>query len=371
MEGNFLKRSFKYFTIIVLIVLFSYIPVIPGINMPVAAVEFSDIENLAAATAKSDKEYFLIPMGNTVGIKMESDGVIVVGLSDVNSGETTAAPAAKAGIRAGDIITQLNSKKIRSVDDFRDAIEKYAEKEITVRVLRGGKERQFSLEPIVNQSGKPELGIWLRDGIIGIGTITYYDPENETFGALGHSVSDIDTGIMLPLRSGCIMKSNILSVKKGTAGKPGELKGNFDLLYSIGKLHANTNYGIFGTFDKTVKFNQRQPVPVAKHSEIKTGDATILSNISGTAVEEYKIEISRIYPPNEASSRDMMITVKDERLIEATGGIVQGMSGSPIIQCGKLIGAVTHVLINDPTRGYGISVENMLGACCGKKNKAA
>ena len=336
MEGKIKKRTFKQITVIVLIFLFSYIPVMPGIDMPAAVAWFPGTENISAATAKSDKEYFLIPMGNTVGIKMESDGVIVVGLSDVNNGEVKSAPAAQAGIRAGDIITQLNSKKIKSMEDFREAMEKYAEKEITLRVLRDGKERQLSLKPVINQNGKPELGIWLRDGITGIGTITFYDPENETFGALGHSVNDIDTGTMLPLRRGCIMKSNIMSVKKGTAGKPGELKGDFDMLCSIGELHANTNYGIFGTFDKTAKLNQGKPIPVARRSEIKTGDATILSNISGTEVEEYKIEISRIYPPNEASARDMMITVRDDRLIDNGGSFRNG--GSPIIQNGKLMG---------------------------------
>lgn len=371
MEGNLKKRCIKFFSVIVLIVLFSYIPFVPGIYMPGEAAGVSDLEIMPVSAMKYDKAYYLIPMGNTVGIKMESDGVIVVGLADVNNGGSAVAPAARAGIRTGDIITRLNSKKIRSVEDFREAIDKYAEKEITVRVLRDGREQQFSVEPVINKSGKPELGLWLRDGIIGIGTITYYDPKNDTFGALGHSVCDIDTGVMLPLRSGSIMKSSITSVKKGAAGKPGELKGNFDLLCSIGELHANTNCGIFGTLDKAARPREIQPIPVAKRSEIKAGEAVILSNINGTSVEEYKIEISRIYPRNEANTRDMMITVRDERLIEATGGIVQGMSGSPIIQDGKLVGAVTHVLINDPTRGYGISMENMLGERCGRKAKAA
>lgn len=354
MEGTSKKRSIRILAVIVLITLFSNLPIIP----------FS-------AAAQSCDDHLLIPMGNTVGIKMESEGVIVIGLSEVNNGELTSAPAARAGIRAGDIITQLNSKKIRSVEDFREAVDKNGKKELTVRVIRDGKQRQLTLLPAVNEKGKPELGIWLRDGIVGIGTITFLDPENGTFGALGHSVNDIDTGIMLPLRSGSIMSSSILSVKKGSAGKPGELQGNFDLLSSIGNLHANTNCGIFGTFEKAAKLNPRQPIPAGKRSELKTGEATILSNINGTSVEEYEIEISRIYPNGSAGTRDIMITVSDPDLLEATGGIVQGMSGSPIIQNGKLVGAVTHVLINDPTRGYGISIENMLEACGAIKRKAA
>lgn len=327
---------------------------------------------LPAAVAVSSKDdCLLIPMGNTVGIKMECDGVIVVGINEVDNGKTKIAPGASAGIRIGDVITHLNSDRIQSVEDFRAAVNKFEEKEITVRVTRDGKEKQFTVSPVENTEGKPELGIWLRDGIVGIGTITYMDPESGAFGALGHSVSDIDTGIMLPMRSGTVMRSSILSVKKGSVGMPGELKGNFDLLCSIGKLYANTNCGIFGKLVKPSEIETRTPIPAAKRSEIKAGEATILSNISGTAVEEYEIEISRVYPQGEAGVKDMMITVKDERLLSTTGGIVQGMSGSPILQNGKLIGAVTHVLINDPTKGYGISIENMLNADIEKLEKVA
>jgi stage IV sporulation protein B len=335
-----------------------------------AVIVFSLVISIISASGASNVNavfsskggHLLVPMGNTVGIKLKSDGVLVVGLSQVEGGTFGPTPAASAGIRAGDIITQLNAKKIESVEDFRSAVKSLGEKPATVRVRRNGKDHQMTVVPVRNKNGESELGVWLRDGIVGIGTVTFYDADKKIFGALGHSVNDIDTGIVLPLKSGSIMKSNIVSVIKGANGSPGELRGSFDLLSSIGRLYANTPKGIFGTLEQSKGMALREAIPAAKRNEIKTGKATILSNISGDSVEEFEIEISRIYPPGENGVRDMMITVTDENLIDRTGGIVQGMSGSPIIQNGKLVGAVTHVLVNDPCRGYAIAIENMIEA---------
>jgi stage IV sporulation protein B len=351
MEGTVRKRKYAAAILILSIVI--------SIMMAGSTV------NANAAFLKKG-EHMLVPMGNTVGIKLESDGVLVVGLSEVEGENEKTAPAASAGIRVGDIITRLNTKKVESVEDFRSAVISLSGKPLTVRVLRNGKEYQFTLTPAFNKEGEAELGVWLRDGIVGIGTVTFYDAEKEIFGALGHSVNDIDTGIILPLKSGSIMKSNIVSVVKGTSGSPGELRGTFDLLSSIGSLYANTPKGIFGTLEKSKEMPLRQAIPAAKRSEIKTGKATILSNISGDSVEEFEIEISRIYPQGENGVRDMMITVTDEKLMNRTGGIVQGMSGSPIIQNGRLVGAVTHVFVNDPCKGYAIAIENMINAALTK-----
>ena len=196
----------------------------------------------------------------------------------------------------------------------------------------------------------------------GIGTLTYCDPASGAFGALGHGVNDVDTSLLLPLESGGLMYAQVADVKKGLSGEPGELHGTFEVSRELGTLSANTKSGIFGCLTDPAMTQGLSPVPVAAKQDLKEGNATILSNISGDRVEEYQVEIVQLYSLKDDDTRDMMLKVTDPRLLEITGGIVQGMSGSPIIQNGKLVGAVTHVLVNDPTRGYGIFIENMLDA---------
>lgn len=302
----------------------------------------------------------VIPMGNTVGINLHSNGLIVVAVAEIQTETGKMSPAADSGITAGDIITHINGSNITSAEEFREAINSQPGKTMSVKVLRAGKEMQFSLNPVINAEGKNELGLWLRDSVAGIGTLTFYDPKSGVFGSLGHCVSDIDTGVIIPMKSGSITRSTVKSIIRGESGSPGQLQGEFDLNGTIGNLYANTEQGLFGTMGKNKLIDGKKPMPVASESEIQIGEATILANVAGDEVVEYKIEISRIYTGAEAAGRSMMITVIDERLLEQTGGIVQGMSGSPILQNGKIIGAVTHVLIKNPTRGYGISIESML-----------
>lgn len=194
----------------------------------------------------------------------------------------------------------------------------------------------------------------------GIGTLTFCEPATGRFGALGHGINDVDTAQLMPLQSGSIMYSEVTDVKKGEKGAPGELHGAFQVNRDLGELYANTASGVFGRLEDGTLTDGLEPVPVAERKEVKTGAATILSNIAGDQVEEYQVEIIRVYPANGADTRNLMLKVTDPRLLETTGGIVQGMSGSPILQNGKLVGAVTHVLVNDPTQGYGILAENML-----------
>ena len=194
----------------------------------------------------------------------------------------------------------------------------------------------------------------------GIGTLTFYDPQSGVFAALGHGISDVDTAILMPLETGSIMKATVSDVKKGLSGEPGELHGVFDLQHDLGNLYANTQQGIFGTLDDKALVQNGQGVEIASRDQVHTGKATILSNIAGDQVEEYEIEILTLYPESSGDTRNLMIQVTDPRLLETTGGIVQGMSGSPILQDGRLVGAVTHVLINEPSRGYGILAENMV-----------
>lgn len=298
----------------------------------------------------------LVPGGNVVGIKVECDGVLVIGMNETENG---GAPAFAAGVRTGDIITHVGAQKVAGISEFRDALGSWNGSEISLRVLRGDKRMQFSVTPQAGENGA-ELGLWLRDGMAGIGTISYYDPVDGSYGALGHAVNDVDTGVLLPVKSGSIMRAEVSGMIRGESGKPGELLGSVKQDEKLGSIEINCNSGIFGKAYDLGGLALVEPIETAEREEIHTGAASIFACIDGN-VEEYSIEISRIYPEDSAG-RDLLLSICDSRLIEKTGGIVQGMSGSPIIQNGKLIGAVTHVLINDPTKGYGIFIENMLDA---------
>jgi stage IV sporulation protein B len=292
----------------------------------------------------------LIPLGNAVGITLKSEGVIVVGLSELTSGNGLTTPARDAGIIPGDVITQINTREISSADDIRSALSGFDGKPVSVRVRRGEKILQFTLTPSKNEDGRYELGVWLRDTMAGIGTMTFYDPETNVYGALGHAITDVDTGITMPLREGTLMHSVITDIIPGRTGSPGQLLGVFSSDRHIGTLTANSEQGIFGSLTDQELVSGKTAVPAAKESEIDLGDATILTNISGSVVAEYSVEITRIYRGAESNGRSMMLVVTDPALLEKTGGIVQGMSGSPILQDGKIIGAVTHVLINNPAK---------------------
>lgn len=312
----------------------------------------------SAVTQIGDK---VIPLGRAVGIKMFSDGVMVVGLSDIPTAEGNCCPAGTGGLREGDIITHINGEEVESIEQVQSILQDLAGAKMSVRALRGEKQFQVTAAAVkCSTDGSYKLGAWIRDSMAGIGTMTFYDPSSGAFGALGHGINDVDTALLMPLQSGSIMYAEVTDVQKGTSGAPGELHGAFQVTRDMGELYANTERGIFGVLTDESLAAGVQPVEVAQRREVKTGPATVLSNVAGDKVEEYAVEITRIYPAGTGDTRNMMIKVTDPRLIEATGGIVQGMSGSPILQNGKLIGAVTHVLVNDSTQGYAILAENML-----------
>ena len=293
----------------------------------------------------------LVPVGHTVGIKLFSKGVVVVKLSDGGT------PARTCGLRTGDVIIQCGGSTVTSSEQFQSLLQTCGgTAELEVR--RNGNSVTLSVEPERNDQGVYCIGAWIRDSMAGIGTMTYYDPATATFGALGHGITDVDTAQLMPFSNGSILPSTVKAVKKGEAGSAGELRGDFDLTGDLGDLYANTASGVFGTLDGEYAPAQAQAVPTG---EPETGAAVIRSNIRGDEVREYTVEILKTVP-NSRDGRDMVLSVTDPELIEATGGIVQGMSGSPILQNGKLVGAVTHVLLNDPTKGYGISIETMLKA---------
>ena len=302
---------------------------------------------LASPAAALDAEE-LVPVGSAVGIELEMGGVLVVGLADVETAAGTVRPAADAGIAPGDLILSVNGRETRSAAEFLTAVGALDGKAVTVVADRDGTETAFSVQPAQTAEGAWQLGLWLRDGVSGIGTVTFYDPASGTFGALGHGVNDLDSGELLPCADGCITGARVTDVVRGERGRE----------TVRGALEKNTARGIFGSGDFSAA---GAAIPVADEDEVTLGPASILSNVRGDAVEEFDIEISRIYR-GCTDSRFLLLTVTDQDLLDATGGIVQGMSGSPILQNGKIVGAVTHVLLSDPARGYGISIEEMLEA---------
>ncbi|NLL04496.1 MAG: SpoIVB peptidase [Clostridiaceae bacterium] len=306
----------------------------------------------------------VVACGNTIGVKLKIEGILVVGMSDIETLEgKKELPAKKAGIKAGDLIIAVNGKNINSTEALIEEIDQSNGEDIKVKYKRDNKTCVVTIKPIKSvEDNKYHLGMWVRDSTAGIGTLTFYDPKNNAFGALGHGITDIDTGALMPVENGEIVESSILTIIKGRSGNPGELKGVLiEERRELGIIRKNSPYGIYGILNKDMlsKFPNKL-YPVGLRNEVALGSAVILANIDGKAIEEYEIEIQKISQKPSNKQKGMVIKIKDNELLEKTGGIVQGMSGSPIIQNGKLIGAVTHVLVNDPTRGYGIFIENML-----------
>ena len=306
----------------------------------------------------------VIPLGKAVGIKLFSDGVLGVGLSPVETEGGPSYPGRDCGLKAGDVITHINGGEVDTIEEVQALVSQQEGEPLTIQAVRGQRQLQLKAAAVENSQGIWQLGVWLRDSMAGIGTMTFYDPSSGVFGALGHGINDVDTAMLMPLESGSIMPASVSEVKKGASGAPGELHGQFDLTRDLGTLYANTNLGIFGQMPRETVGNAVEPVEVAARDQVKTGPATVLSNIRGDEVEEFAVRITHIYPEGDGT-RSMMVEVTDPDLLAATGGIVQGMSGSPILQDGRLVGAVTHVLVNDPTRGYAILAENMLKQAVG------
>lgn len=296
----------------------------------------------------------LVPVGRTVGIRLESDGLVVVGFGEEHS------PAQDAGLKIGDTIQRVNGETTANCEQFKTIAAAAGGEPLTLEVLRDGKTLEIVVEP--EQNGETcRLGLMLRDGMAGIGTVTFYDPDTGLFGALGHGVNELRSMILLPLAYGEILPSQVVEVQKGEGGAPGILKGAFNVEERLGDVEANTCHGIFGMANEAL--SDAEPVPVAAPNEVHTGKAAILSNVQEDRVEEFSVEITKLFPAGQDMGRNLLLTITDPRLLQTTGGIVQGMSGSPILQDGKLIGAVTHVLVDNPTQGYGIFIDNMLESC--------
>lgn len=307
----------------------------------------------------------VVPCGDPIGVKIYSEGILVVGKSPVESVNSESyEPYNKSKIEVGDTILKINNEDVDSILDLVTAVNANLGSMVEVEYRKRDNNVTYKdkIEPVKSlDDGKYKLGLWVRDGAMGVGTLTFYIPETKTYGALGHGISDVDVKEILSIEKGILNGASIISVSKGRKSFPGELRGILNSDVILGEVSTNTKYGIYGKYDGSqILFKGRKEIEVASRNEIKIGSAKIICTVEGNVPKEYNIEIEKIYNSVSDTTKSMIIKVVDDYLIEKTGGIVQGMSGSPIIQNGKFIGAITHVFVNDPTRGFAIFGDIMI-----------
>jgi stage IV sporulation protein B len=330
------------------------------VNAKLKIFNFIPVKNVTVNVVPDKK---VIPSGEAIGVKIQTRGVLVVGLSSITTEDgKKRSPAADAGFEIGDTILEINSKKIEKDRDITNMVNNSKEESLNFLIERDGRQQNIDVKPVKSlEDSFYRIGLWVRDNIAGVGTMTFIDPDTNSFGALGHGITDIDSGVLVDISKGSVLKSKVASVQKARKTIPGEIVGIFyESQDPYGEINKNTNFGIYGSLNLKERQNLAEPMPIALSYQIREGPATILTTIDGNKVEEFDIEIQKVNRQSTSNNKSMQIKVTDQRLLDITGGIVQGMSGSPIIQDGKLVGAVTHVLVNDPTRGYGIFIEWML-----------
>ena len=305
----------------------------------------------------------VIPLGNIAGVKLYTNGVLVVGMSEIEGKDNQRyKPYVNTGIEEGDTIIKVNNKEINSTDDLIETVNQSEGNKIKINYIHEKETKECSITPVETINKEYKIGLWVRDSAAGVGTITFYEPSNKTFGALGHGITDIDTNELINIASGEFITTKILNITKGEVGTPGKIQGTIDNQTNIGTISKNTKFGIYGKVDNlsSINIDKSKEMDVALRDEIKQGKATILCSLDNQTPQEYEIEIEKIFKDNNYDNKSMQIKVTDERLLNNTGGIIQGMSGSPIIQNGKFVGAITHVLVNNPQEGYGVFADIML-----------
>ena len=300
----------------------------------------------------------VIPIGKAIGMKMYTEGVLVVGMSEIEGKK----PYEKTGIEAGDTIVEINNIKINSTDDLIECVNSSKGQEIEIKYINDNEEKVASMEPVKTSDNEYKLGLWVRDAAAGVGTLTFFEPSTNNFASLGHGINDVDTYELINIAKGELVTTNIVDIVKGQDGTPGEIRGSIENGTTLGNISKNTSFGVYGKVSNISKLNlnQSREMEVANRSEIKTGKAEIMCELENGKIGTYEIEIQKLYTENNENNKSMLIKVTDEELIEKTGGIIQGMSGAPIIQNGKFIGAITHVLINDSKTGYAVFADLMI-----------
>lgn len=310
-------------------------------------------------------DFRVVPGGQSIGVNLETLGVLVVGHHLIDGNEDKTSPGEKAGIEVGDIILEINNQEIKNMEEISPLVEKAGDKEkpLNVKIKRGSETLNKDLIPVYDEDENSyRIGLYIRDSAAGIGTMTFHDPVSKKYGALGHVISDMDTKKPIEINDGTIVRSSITSIQKGNSGTPGEKRATYtDDHEPLGNITKNSPFGVFGELDhELMESKWNEPLPITLPEQVKEGPAKILTVLEDEKVEAFDIEIVNSVEQQNPATKGMVIKITDERLLDVTGGIVQGMSGSPIIQDGKLVGAVTHVFVNDPTSGYGIHIEWML-----------
>ena len=305
----------------------------------------------------------VIPVGNIAGVKLYTNGVLVVGMSEIEGEDNKKyKPYANTGIEEGDTIISINNTEILNTDDLVNIVNSSNGNKLDIKYVRDNQSLECSITPVKTIENDYKLGLWVRDSAAGVGTVTFYEPSTKSFAALGHGIVDIDTEELINIASGEFVTTKILNITKGESGNPGRIQGTIDNQENIGIISKNTRFGIYGKVDDTHSLNidYTKEMEVALRSEIQKGKATILCSLDNENVKEYEIEIEKIYVNNNYDNKSMLIKITDQELLEKTGGIIQGMSGSPIIQNGKFVGAITNVLVNNPEEGYAVFGDIML-----------
>ena len=317
-----------------------------------------NITNLKVKVLKNDNIY---AGGNCLGFNITSKGVVVVGSNYILTANGAINPFADSGLEVGDIITHIDDELVVSADSITNYLQNYMGGLVTLKVLRGGQQHIISIQPALdNQTNTYKLGLWLKSDASGVGTLTFVNDDTGRFGSLGHAITN-NSNQILEVSGGEIYEANVIGVNKGRVGSPGELLGIFNTTNPQGKIQTNTNFGVFGNVESTNSLtSDKSTIAVGGRLNVRPGKAQILCTIDGYNIETFDIEIIKTNFQSSAQEKSMVVRVIDKRLLNATGGIVQGMSGSPIIQDGKLIGAITHVFVNDPTKGFGLYIDWML-----------
>ncbi len=300
----------------------------------------------------------VVPVGEAIGMKLYTDGVLVVGMSEIEGKK----PYENTGIQEGDRIIQINENDISNTAELMKQVNASNGEKIHIKYIHEEETVTASMKPVKNNSNEYKLGLWVRDAAAGVGTLTFYEPSTKMFATLGHGILDVDTSDLITIANGELVTTNILSIEKGKKGTPGEIRGTIESGYTIGQISKNTEFGVYGVLNTPsyISISPNDAIDVAYREEIQTGKAEIICELENGKREKYYIEIQKIFTGNNEDNKSMLLKVTDERLLEKTGGIVQGMSGAPIIQNGKFVGAVTHVLVNDPTMGYGVFADIMI-----------
>ena len=305
----------------------------------------------------------VIPVGSVAGVKLYTNGVLVVGMSEIEGEDKKIyKPYKESGIREGDTIISINQTQINSTDELIKEVNKSKGKDIKVKYVHDENTLECSIKPVKTGKEDYKIGLWVRDSAAGVGTVTFYNQSTNQFAALGHGILDIDTEKLINIASGEFVTTNILKIEKGEKGNPGRIQGTLEKQKEIGKINQNTGFGIYGQVEdiSSLNIDKSKEMEVALRDEIKIGKAEILCSLENGKVDKYEIEIKKIYKDNNYDNKSMRIKITDKRLIDKTGGIIQGMSGSPIIQDGKLVGAVTHVIVNEPLEGFAVFGDIMI-----------